>query len=60
MVRLRAVAIRRAAIPIEVSFQMSLQYTSLVALFFDTLLDADMHHSVTRSAILDAASLMQV
>jgi hypothetical protein len=37
MVRLSAMAMRRAEIPIEASFQISLEPTSLVPSFFDTL-----------------------
>jgi hypothetical protein len=49
MVRLSAVAIKRADIPIEVSFQIGLEHTSLVPLFFDTLLDADLHALQTKA-----------
>jgi hypothetical protein len=49
MVRLSAVAIRRADIPIEVSFQISLEHTSLVALFFDTLFGADPYALQTKA-----------
>jgi hypothetical protein len=60
MVRLRAVAIRRADIPIEVSFQMSLEHTSLEPLFLIPFLDADLQRTPNESVIISAASPMQV